>query len=283
MFISARDLYSSVYDKVYDAVDDKRECRPITLLILNSRFKCETLSVIIDRNISIDDESCNIEDIILRLRNNEPIQYILGTCSFLDNELYVDRNVLIPRQETEEMVLDLLKKNLSNKIVLDICTGSGCIAISVKKKYPSSTVYAIDISPNALKIAKKNAKSNNVNINYICLDILSDCDINIENVDMIISNPPYICEDERSRIDTRILNYEPDIALFVPNKEPLIFYKKIINIGNKHLKKGGDIHVEINERFGNEVKNLLKSYNYENIMIHRDMNNKDRWITATKI
>ena len=283
MTIHAKDLYDAVLDMVRNAVVDEAECKPITMLILHYRFGCDNVAILTNAEVNTRNISCDIDSILARLSNDEPIQYILGISSFLGLDMHVNKSVLIPRQETEEMVLDVLSHNLSGKRVVDICTGSGCIAICVKNKYPTSIVYGVDISESALDVARRNAKMNNVDITWFCHDVLSNDAMDDMYVDVVVSNPPYVCNSEMDGMCARVLNYEPHVALFVEDKLPLKFYEKIIDICDKCLNDNGCVFFEINERFGNEVQLLLLSRGYANVVINKDMNGKDRWVYAKKL
>ena len=198
-----------------------------------------------------------------RLKTHEPIQYVLGKTTFMDLEFKVNSSVLIPRPETEELVRLMLKEDLDGKEILDIGTGSGCIAISLAKNLPNAKVSALDISSDALEVAKENAKSNNVDIEFINADIFeyqSD-----KKYDVIVSNPPYILESEKVLMNQNVLNFEPKLSLFVNDNNPLIFYKEIFNFSKKYLNKNGKIYFETNEKYNKHLKYLshdLKSFDF---------------------
>lgn len=222
-----------------------------------------------------------------RLAAQEPIQYILGETEFYGLTFLVNQHVLIPRQETEELVdwiiTDIHKTGQSKELkILDIGTGSGCIAISLAKNIPNADVYALDISAKALEIAKKNAKINEVNVDFVQSDILD-----IENLgkefDIIVSNPPYVRELEKKEIMANVLENEPHLALFVPDTDPLIFYKKIATLAKKHLKPKGCLYFEINQYLGNEMVRMVEEMGYASVQLKKDINENNRMIKTKPI
>ena len=224
-----------------------------------------------------------IENITKRLKKNEPIQYITGKCNFLNCKILLNKNVLIPRQETEEMVYNIIKINLNNKKIVDMCSGSGCIGISIKKKYTNADVTCVDIDKKAIKISEKNSKINNVKINFINEDIFNENIIEIGNFDILVSNPPYIPEDQKNTLEKKIILYEPHLALFVKKDDPLIFYKRLNYIIEKILNSNGLFFIEIHENFEKEIITLFNKEYIKNIEVHKDLNSKSRWISGKKI
>lgn len=229
----------------------------------------------------------NLENVVFQLQQQKPIQYIIGKTEFYNLEFFVDENVLIPRPETEELVEIILKNEQFNKNqnILDIGTGSGCIAISLAKNI-SAKVSAIDISKKALSIAKKNADYNNVNVNFIETNILQNNTYSTDNksiaFDFIISNPPYVRESEKKLMKSNILDYEPDLALFVGDENPLIFYEAIAKFAENSLKKGGKIYLEINEFLSAETIDLFFKYNFTFAKSIKDLSGKDRFVYIIK-
>lgn len=228
------------------------------------------------------------QEIISRLLHFEPIQYIFGHTLWCGLDLLVTPATLIPRPETAELVerVSNLKFEISNLTspvrVLDIGTGSGCIAIALKKAHPSWSVTGIDISPEAIAIARENARRNKVEVNFQVADIF---DFNEENpkYDVVVSNPPYICESEKNSMRPNVLNFEPSSALFVPDSDPLLFYRRIAEIFSPPCREGlgvGLLFFEINEAYGEELKQLLDRLGYTDIQIHKDIYGKDRIIEA---
>lgn len=223
------------------------------------------------------------EMVIERLLNYEPIQYILGSTLFFGSDFIVNKEVLIPRPETEELiswVLEQLDPDNSIKI-LDIGTGSGCIAISLAKQLPRADVYAMDISLGALSIAKKNAEANGVVIQFIEASIL-DWESQDLFFDVIVSNPPYVRKSEKEMMSPNVLNHEPHLALFVENNNPLLFYKAIVEMSKRNLTSQGLIYFEINEYLTKETKSLFSSTFFEAVQLKRDIFSKYRMLRARK-
>ena len=215
-----------------------------------------------------------------RLKTHEPIQYVLGKTTFMDLEFKVNSSVLIPRPETEELIRLMLKEDLDGKEILDIGTGSGCIAISLEKNLLNAKVSALDISVDALEVAKENAKLNNVDIEFINADIFeyqSD-----KKYDIIVSNPPYVLESEMRSMKKNILNYEPKIALFVKDINPLKYYESLMSLSNHQLNTKGRIYFEINENYKYELNKLAQNYEYNIIEFKLDNHNKNRFLILSK-
>jgi release factor glutamine methyltransferase len=215
------------------------------------------------------------------LKKQKPIQYILETCDFLNLSLNVTPDVLIPRPETEELAqkISLQNRNFTGKI-LDICTGSGCIALALKNQFEEAFVQGFDNSEAAIKIAQKNAENNLLNVDFFVADIFSyETD---QLFDVIVSNPPYVLHSEKSQMQDNVLNFEPHQALFVDDKNPLIFYQAIIDFAKKHLNPNGKLHFEINEKFGHEISKMLKEKGFSNVIIDRDFRGKERFVCAVK-
>ena len=215
-------------------------------------------------------------DALNRLKTHEPIQYVLGKTTFMDLEFKVNSNVLIPRPETEELVRLMLKEDLDGKEILDIGTGSGCIAISLAKNLPNAKVIALDISENAIEVAKKNAKLNNVNIEFINADIFNYK--SKKKYDVIVSNPPYVTESEKLLMKNNVLKYEPNSAIFVDNDNPLIYYEKILEFAKNQLNNDGKIYFELNENLKLHLIDLLKNYSIKVIDFISDLYKKNRFL-----
>ena len=218
----------------------------------------------------------NIEIILQKLRAHEPIQYIFGHTEWRGLDLLVTPATLIPRPETAELIDWILESCDRSKPlhVLDIGTGSGCIAIALKKSAPLWQVIGIDISPDALEIAHENAKRNSVEVEWTQADILSPItNYRFPILDIIVSNPPYICHREKANMDARVLDYEPHSALFVPNDEPLLFYRRIAT-----MKSAKSLYFEINEAYGKEVCDMLKELGYTDIQLKHDIYGKPRMV-----
>ena len=219
------------------------------------------------------------EEIIKQLKRRKPIQYILKEAHFYGLTFYVDPSVLIPRAETEELVdwiLEEVKPTINKGALLDIGTGSGCIAISLKKQLEGWDVYAMDISATALAVARQNADKNNVQVEFIEADVLTYS--GGQQFTVIVSNPPYVKEDEKQAMHANVLDNEPHSALFVSNHDPLVFYKAIADLALKNLERGGYLFFEINEYLGKETIAMLRDKGFNNIVLRKDMQGKDRMI-----
>ena len=238
-------------------------------------------SVLYENDIVSKIESEKINLLIKHLLSNQPVQYFFGYSYLKNLKLNIDDSVLIPRPETEELV-DLVIKSSTNKLpncIIDIGTGSGCIAIALKKKLKSKMI-AVDISESALSQAKKNAHSHDVDIEFNKIDILNLDDHQLlPKIDYIVSNPPYVTRSEISK--NSIIYAEPQHAIFVPDKNPLIFYESILKLANSNLNVGGKIFFEINPKFVSELVNMIKNYRLLNIEIHKDFFEKKRFIIVS--
>jgi release factor glutamine methyltransferase len=220
--------------------------------------------------------------ILNRLQKGEPIQYITGSTEFYGFRIFVDRHVLIPRQETELLVYHLLKNTPGNTSlhIIDLCTGSGCIAIALAKKLRKAYISATDSSSEALNVARKNATENQCEIRFIEDNLLKPSG-KYQMYDRIISNPPYVRNSEKQYMHKNIVNFEPEQALFVDDDNPLIFYRAIASFSNQHLSAEGMIYLEINEKFGNELVDLFAKEGFKNIAIRKDLNGKERYFECT--
>ena len=260
------------------------EARALAKLLLVEMLGFSTLELYggKDRVISEKDRIL-LMDIISRLQQNEPIQYIIGKETFCNLSFMVDKNVLIPRPETQELVEWILADNEGRKgcRVLDVGTGSGCIAISLAKKMPESQVEAWDFSAGALQMAERNASLNEVEICFVKQNVLtfvpeSAC------LDILVSNPPYITESEKTGMEGNVLDWEPETALFVQDDDPLLFYRKIASLGRVMLNPGGSLYFEINRAYGKEMVTMLEEMGYTRIVLRKDMFDNDRMIKAMK-
>lgn len=223
-----------------------------------------------------------IENIVSRLKEHEPIQYILGQTEFYGLPFYALPGVLIPRPETEELVQWIIQENrLPSPRILDIGTGSGCIPVALQKNIPQANVTACDISPLCLQTAQRNAKLNDVQISVIEYDILNEVpSVDLPALDIVVSNPPYVRQSEKLLMQKNVLEYEPALALFVPDDNPLLFYNCIADFSLAHLQPGGKLYVEINEALGKETLEMLQGKGYTGIQLRQDINGKDRMIRA---
>ena len=226
------------------------------------------------------------------LKQYRPIQYIVGHTDFCGLRLHVEPGVLIPRPETEEIV-ERITSSLergatqwqgmsSPSTILDLCTGSGCMALALAAHFPEAKVYGVDVSPDAIAIAEGNAHANNLRATFVQCDILrQEPSLPHSTFDLIVSNPPYVCDSERSEMSLNVLDHEPALALFVPDDDPLRFYRAIGQYASKHLSPNGVLVLEINEKLGNETCQLLQQQGFTTTL-HHDFRDKDRSITARK-
>jgi release factor glutamine methyltransferase len=226
---------------------------------------------------------------VKNLKQHKPIQYIFGKADFYGLKFNVNEHVLIPRPETEELVQIILMENgeqsniqyPTSKTLLDIGTGSGCIPIALKKKKSALDIYALDIDEQALSVAKSNAVLNGVDITFFKYDILSSDELfpyRDLKFDIIVSNPPYICSSEKNKMDKNVLDYEPHLALFVDDENPLLFYNAICSFAIRYLKPNGKLYVEINQAYGNETLHLFEKKGFKNIILLTDLNMNNRFI-----
>jgi len=219
-----------------------------------------------------------------RLKTYEPIQYILGNTEFYGLNFKVNPSALIPRPETEELVAWIINEHEGKDeiSILDIGTGSGCIAISLAKHLPNAKVFALDVSSEALSLAMDNALANDVDVVFIEADV-HDWNFDDLQFDVIVSNPPYVRELEKEKMSTNVLDYEPHLALFVKNDDALLFYRKIAEVANDVLKPKGQVYFEINENLGSETSLLMSESGYNNVELKKDVFEKDRMIKANKL
>ena len=239
--------------------------------------------IFLRETVLADNEMIFLSDIVRRLKVYEPIQYILGKTDFYGLTFMVTPDVLIPRPETEELVNWILKSNsLPDPVVFDAACGSGCIAVSLKKNIPESTVFACDISEQALEIACKNAVLNHVTVDFFQLDLLHSEERGLPCFDIIVSNPPYVTEKEKDKMNFNVINHEPHLALFVPNSDPLTFYRIITKIAVRHLNRGGSLYFEINEQYGEQCVEILEKHQFIHIELRKDINGKDRMIKGIR-
>ena len=220
---------------------------------------------------------------IERLKRYEPIQYVIGDTEFYGLEFKVNPSVLIPRPETEELVAWIIDEHKKKQqiSILDIGTGSGCIAVALAKHLVNSTVYALDVSLEALSLAKENTLTNDVNVEFIEADIF-DWNFGDLQFDVIVSNPPYVRELEKEAMSANVLDHEPHLALFVKDDDALLFYRTITKVANKILKPNGQLYFEINESLGKDTNDLLSNSGFSNVELKKDHFQKDRMIKAIK-
>ncbi|GIZ08751.1 release factor glutamine methyltransferase [Flavobacterium sp. UMI-01] len=272
-----RDRFVQELSSQYDA----DEAASFFYLILEKQRQLRRVDVALQPNLVFSEtELVFWNDILQKLQQEIPIQYLLGTTSFYGLEFEVNSNVLIPRPETEELVDWIVSKNqkTAHKIkILDIGTGSGCIAITLAKKLPHAEVYAIDVSEGALETAQRNALKNDVYVQFIKQNILETTDLG-QLFDVIVSNPPYVRNLEKQEIKKNVLEYEPHLALFVADDNALVFYTKIAQLAQKNVVVGGQLFFEINQYLGQEMITLLQQLHFNNIELRKDIYGNDRMI-----
>jgi len=279
-----KDVFAE-YKKELQPLYDNNEIEAITLLVISEIADLSKAKIKAFPEIEIKEELAEkIDNVLAELKTGKPIQYILGKTEFYGLPFYVNPSVLIPRPETEELVEWVLQsiadKKLSAGNIFDIGTGSGCIAISLKKNLQLFNVSAIDISADALATARSNAKLNDVEVKFIQQDILSYSGFEIPKSEIIISNPPYVTLHDKTQMHSNVTEFEPHMALFVPENDPLIFYKAIADFALANLLSGGLLFFEINENYGEETVNMLKNKSFKNIELRKDMSGRDRMMKA---
>jgi release factor glutamine methyltransferase len=257
-------------------------------ILISEYLGLQRVDTVLKPDFKIDDEQLFVlKEALSQLKKEIPIQYIIGKTEFYGYPFIVDKNTLIPRPETEELVEWIINEVGSLRFetridfsILDIGTGSGCMPIALAKNLKNATISAIDISADALKVAKKNADLNKVAINFLEVDILQAKNLS-EKYNIIVSNPPYVRELEKVEIKNNVLHNEPHLALFVADENPLIFYNKIADLAKHHLKKNGLLFFEINQYLAKETMALLKQKGFKTIALRKDIFNNDRMIKAT--
>lgn len=292
--------YKSVFLKELSFLNDEGEAESFFYLILENLHDLKRIDLALQPDLELsDDDLLKWEAIISELKTNKPIQYILGETEFFGLPFEVNENTLIPRPETEELVelilvesrrstlgiIELSKTKVESLRILDIGTGSGCIAISLAKNLPNAKVSAIDVSEKALETAKKNASTNNVIVNFILADVLTLSSLDFENCakfDVIVSNPPYVRNLEKVEIKPNVLEFEPHLALFVDDNDALLFYRKIAVLAKEYLSDNGRLYFEINQYLGQETVELLEGLGFKNIILKQDIYGNDRMISAEK-
>ena len=259
------------------------EVKALSMLICCDMLGVDALDIYMGKDIILS--ACKqreLENIIFRLQKNEPIQYIRGIAEFDGRRFKVAPGVLIPRPETVELVELVARENTDACRLLDIGTGSGCIAISLDKRLPDAKVEAWDISEEALAIAYTNNKELKAEVMFLQRDVLSDDWEKTPSFDVIVSNPPYVTEAEKNGMDANVLDWEPELALFVPDDDPLRFYRRIADLGRELLLPEGRLYFEINQAYGRETAHMLEMNQYRDVRVIKDIFGKDRIVTANR-
>ena len=291
--------YKNRFLQALSSLYDEKEVESFFYLTLEKLHQKKRIDLALQPDLSMDETQLSQwETVLTELKTYKPIQYILGETEFYGLPFLVNENVLIPRPETEELV-ELIVSSFKFQVsspevlglkILDIGTGSGCIPISLKKNLPSAEVFAIDVFPNALEVAQKNAEINRVEVNFIQTDILKVNDLkklptsNFQlpaSFDIIVSNPPYVRNLEKAEINPNVLEFEPHLALFVEDNDALLFYRKITELAKSHLAENGKLYFEINQYLGKETVALVESYGFKNVQLIKDIYGNDRMISAS--
>jgi release factor glutamine methyltransferase len=285
--------YRTIFIEALEPIHGIDEAESFFYLILEDKHQMRRIDLALEPNFKFSDEAINVwEELVGQLKTENPIQYLLGNTEFFGLPFLVNRSVLIPRPETEELVDWIIRENIKREglkgkeierqkdlKILDVGTGSGCIAISLAKNLHNSQVFAIDVSCEALKTAKLNAETNQVAVTFLEQDILQTDDL-LERFDIIASNPPYIRNLEKHEIKNNVLEHEPHVALFVDDFDALIFYRKIALLATKNLNEGGQLFFEINQYLGKEMLDLLNELGFSDVELRKDIYGNDRMTRA---
>jgi len=261
------------------------ESKQLLDILIAFFFGYTKIGMALDPGIRLSEsEILKLHTAVKELLTNKPVQYITGKSRFMDLNLSVNESVLIPRPETEELVNLIIQNEKTEGLdVIDIGTGSGCIALALRKHLPNPKVTAFDISADALALAKNNSTKNRLEINFRQVDILDDAAVKtLEMFDLVVSNPPYVTESDKMHMQKNVLDYEPHSALFVPDEDALQFYRAILEFCMVHLRGGGRVYFEINERQGENVLQLFNDYGFQEGKLHSDIHSKNRFATAIK-
>jgi release factor glutamine methyltransferase len=280
--------FKTTFQQELSSLYDEQETESFFYIILDKLHGLKRIDLALNPETVIDGAHLKQwKSIIFDLKNQKPIQYILGETEFYGLRVLVNENTLIPRPETEELVQLIIneegigKREEGRVTILDIGTGSGCIAISLAATIANAEVYAIDVSEKALAIAKKNAAINDVNITFLLQDILESDDLQ-QQFDIIVSNPPYVRNLEKAEINPNVLEYEPHLALFVEDTDALLFYRKIGKLAKESLRPNGKLYFEINQYLGKETVQLLEDLGFKNVELKKDIYGNDRMIYCEK-
>jgi release factor glutamine methyltransferase len=278
--------YRTQFIKELSPFYDAYEAESFFYLILEDKHQLRQIDLALNHELVFDENDFVIWDELLKqLKKEVPIQYLLGKTNFYGLDFEVNENVLIPRPETEELVEWIINENTSrdkNKKlrILDIGTGTGCIAISLASNLPHAEVVAIDVSKKAIETAKRNAIRNNVEVTFVLLDILKEEELRCQ-FDIIVSNPPYVRNLEKAEIKKNVLDYEPHLALFVEDHDALIFYRKIASLAKNALLEKGKLYFEINQYLGKEMADLLESMDFKSVELRKDIYDNERMIKGS--
>lgn len=261
--------------------ESEEELNSLSNYILEHLFAIDKNEIILDRSVNLSSSQIkSLRKFLDRINEHEPIQYIIGEADFYGRRFLVNPSVLIPRQETEELVYLILQEFKGKKPKFaDIGTGSGCIPVTLMKEFAGAKAYAIDFDPRVIRTAKQNAQKHDVAIDFMLLDILRE-NLPLQSLDFVVSNPPYVTYLDKEQMKQNVLNYEPATALYVKDEDPLLFYRRIAELAVRSLKPGGKIFFEVNERFADDVKSLLEVMDYVEGVVSKDLSGRDRMVHA---
>lgn len=283
MFVADNRLASAkaYFNEQLSAQFSASECKQMWQQILYKRFRWTPTALLLKQDERLSESDLlYIRSFVKRLQAQEPFQYILGEVFFSDLVLKSDARALVPRPETEELIDLIQKQSQDFSQIVDVCTGSGCIALALKSKFPQAEVLGLDLSQEAIALATENASITNLEVAFQVIDIFEWHPT--QNFDLLVSNPPYIPQAEKAQMQANVVQYEPHMALFVPDQAPLLFYERLQVLANKHLAKGGWLALEINEDYAVPTKALFETSDFTNLEIYRDLQGKNRMLLAQK-
>jgi release factor glutamine methyltransferase len=283
--INSKQLFHDFISKI-DLQVGRDELHSIAYRVFEKKLNLNRTEILAEKSVAVaNEELVNLDYLITKINRHEPIQYILNEADFYGRKFFVDQAVLIPRPETEELVSLVVEHSKKLKAptpkILDIGTGSGCIPITLALEIPASKVYALDKSKDALNVALTNSHALGAKVDFFELDFLSGR-LPLDDLDVIVSNPPYIPIEEETSMSSNVKDFEPRMALFVENNDPLVFYSAIAKAGMNTLNSGGFVAVEINERFGSRTREVFDRAGYSNATLMKDISGKDRFVFAWK-
>jgi release factor glutamine methyltransferase len=283
MFVADNRLASAkaYFNEQLSAQFSASECKQMWQQILYKRFRWTPTELLLKQDERLSESDLlYIRSFVKRLQIHEPFQHILGEVFFSDLVLKSDARALVPRPETEELIDLIQKQSQDFSQIVDVCTGSGCIALALKSKFPQAEVLGLDLSQEAIALATENASITNLEVAFQVIDIFEWHPT--QNFDLLVSNPPYIPQAEKAQMQANVVQYEPHMALFVPDQAPLLFYERLQVLANKHLAKGGWLALEIHEDYAVPTKALFETSDFTNLEIYRDLQGKNRMLLAQK-
>ncbi len=274
--------FKSLFIKSLKNIYDTNECQAIFRLYIEYKLQIPLYQYFADTNQEID-ITPNIQEDLKKLADGKPIQHLIGETEFYGRSFLTDSRALIPRRETEELVYHILHETTlpAAPTIMDFCTGSGIIAITLAKEIAEAKVDATDLSTDALALAQENAKKLEATVRFVCADLLKTDHLE-KKYDLIVSNPPYIPQSEQSHLHPNVINYEPAMALFVPDENPILFYEKIAQLAHDSLQNNGYLYLETHENFHKEITKILNGLSFKDIQSRNDWQKKARFVSARK-